>query len=446
MNKGACRKKPRAGRQRLLAWILPCLAALLMVSCEAGGRKTVTIRFWNGFTGPDGRTMLRMIKRFNKENPDVQVLMQRLDWATYYNKLFVAGLGGRAPDVFVVHASNMERFKRGNFLRTVDDFVTTGSPILDSSDFSPNVWQSVEKRSQVHADGVAHMGVPLDVHMLGMYYNRKLLKDAGIVDPQGNPAVPLDGARFLEALKKTTKPDGSQWGMVFTWLRTNLYTIMCQYGGKFFNEDATKCLLDSPENIAALQWCVDAIMKHKVAPLPLYFDAWVGFRQGRVAMAPEGIYMLPDLQKQTDLDFGASVVPVIGKEPATWADSHVMCMRKDLDDDKTSAAIRLMKFLSDNSLDWAEGGQVPVRKSLLASERFKAMPIQYEFSKQLPYIRYMPRIPFIFEFLTEFDVAIEKALRGSMDPQKALTEAARQIDTIIQRRITSGEDAPEAVQ
>ena len=89
-----------AGARMVLLRLLPCLLALLLVSCGAGKQGKQTVRFWNVFTGPDGRTMLKLIKRFNQENPDIHVIMQRMDAATYYNKLFVAGLGGRAPEVF----------------------------------------------------------------------------------------------------------------------------------------------------------------------------------------------------------------------------------------------------------------------------------------------------------------------------------------------------------
>src|SRR5262249_3198437 len=105
----------------------------LLAGCRQGGGRPVTIRFWNGFTGPDGRTMLRLVKRFNTAHPDINVLMQRMDWATYYNKLFVAGIGGRAPEIFVVHASSLVRFARAGFARPVDD-LTAGSERLDTGD------------------------------------------------------------------------------------------------------------------------------------------------------------------------------------------------------------------------------------------------------------------------------------------------------------------------
>src|SRR5262245_60289160 len=114
-----CRIRTGCALLRLAAasalWALLAAALLPTAGCGQAGQGVVTVRFWNGFTGPDGRTMLRLVKRFNQQNPDVHVLMQRMDWSTYYNKLFVAGLGHRAPELFVVHTRAMLRFARAGF-------------------------------------------------------------------------------------------------------------------------------------------------------------------------------------------------------------------------------------------------------------------------------------------------------------------------------------------
>ncbi|HLJ54352.1 MAG TPA: extracellular solute-binding protein, partial [Chthonomonadaceae bacterium] len=116
--------RPRSPSRREFIGGLVVSSAALASGCAVGGGRRTVLRYWNGFTGPDGRTMLRLVKRFNAENPGVQVIMQRMDWATYYNKLFVAGLGHRAPEVFVIHASNILRFARARFLRPVDDLIS----------------------------------------------------------------------------------------------------------------------------------------------------------------------------------------------------------------------------------------------------------------------------------------------------------------------------------
>ena len=76
---------------------------------------------------------------------------------------------------------------------------------------------------------------------------------------------------------------------------------------------------------------------------------------------------------------------------------------------------------------------MPVRRSLRESARFKQMTAQREFARQIPYAAYMPQVPFVFEYLAEYDLAIEKALRGSATPAEALNTASHNIDKIIAR-------------
>ena len=426
VNRGCC-------RIAVVLLLLPLWFSLFPAGGCGKRSDHVTIRFWNGFTGPDGRTMLRLVKRFNQDNPDVRVLMQRMEWPSYYNKLFVAGLGRRAPEVCVIHTDVLERFIQAGFVHPIDEFLP-GEHGLDLEDFDANVWEAVEKEGK-------HYALPLDVHPLGLYYNKRLFREAGIVDGEGEAKPPTNRQEFLDAAEKLTRDlhgNGTidQWGFVYTWFRTNVYAMMAQWGGESFNEARTSCLLDTQENVEALRFCADLIQKYRVAPSPEYFDAWIGFRQGKIGMALEGIYMLPDLEKQTDLDYGGAPIPLLGSVRATWANSHNLCIRSDLDREEQMASWRFVKYLSDHSVDWAVGGQVPVRKSLRESEAFRQLEVQSEFAQQIPYVKYMPRVPFIFEFYSEFDLAVEKALRGSASAHEALEVATRNVNTVIERHAT----------
>ena len=66
---------PRRWRT-LRVWPPPCPA----VTWPARRTGATELRFWNGFTGPDGRTILKLVKRFNRDNPDVRVTVQRMEW------------------------------------------------------------------------------------------------------------------------------------------------------------------------------------------------------------------------------------------------------------------------------------------------------------------------------------------------------------------------------
>lgn len=150
-------------------------------------------------------------------------------------------------------------------------------------------------------------------------------------------------------------------------------------------------------------------------------------------MVFEGIYMLADLQKQTDLEFGGAPVPQVAQTEAVWADSHNLCLKSGLAPPVQDAAWRFMRFLSDNSVAWAAGGQIPTRPSLRATAEFEQMPVQSAFARQIPFVRYEPQLPFIFEYLTEYNLAVEKILRGRATPEEALGAAEKRVNAIIAR-------------
>lgn len=155
------------GRIRVSGVLQALLLALLLGGCSssrdhsAGGGvatndKTV-INFWNGFTGPDGRAIEKMVARFQKQNPDITVQMQVIPWGTYYDKLTLSLAYGGAPDAFVMHAGRMPEFATFDKLEALQDHYTTGNPRLKETNFAPVPWQATFYQNQQYA-------LPLDVH------------------------------------------------------------------------------------------------------------------------------------------------------------------------------------------------------------------------------------------------------------------------------------------
>lgn len=416
-------------RRAYLRLSAAAIGALVASGCRDIGPGGVKLRFWNGFTGPDGRTILKIIRQFNQAHDDVQVVMQRMEWATYYNKLFVAAMGGRAPEVFVVHTDSLERFIHARLVSPIDDAFEAGG--IDRSDIDANVIAAVERNGASYA-------LPLDCHPAGMFYNRRLFADAGITRP------PETRQQFIDALHKLKRrgDDGLPvWGFVYEWLRVSMYTLLRQWGGSIIGEDGWTITLDSPEAREAMGFAASLIHELNVVPSIQTIDAFLGFRQGRVGMVWAGIFKLQDATRQPDLDFGGAVVPVCGHQPAVWAGSHNLCLRNDLDERHRSAAIRFLRYLSDHTLDWAEGGQVPVRPSLRQTERFRSMTVQAEFARQIPYVQYMPSTPFTFEYQTEFDIACERVLRAAATPDVAIRDAAANMRKAAQQFARDAEGA-----
>lgn len=412
---------------------LLCLVSLLLTGCLSGkptsNPTSAEIRFWNGFTGPDGATMEKIVKQFERDT-GIRVKMQIIAWGTYYDKLVLSLAYGGAPDVFICHANRIAEFARYGVFRPLDDLIAEDKS-FDQRDILPNIWQAGQY------DG-RQVGFPLDCHPQGLYYNRKLFREAGIVDDKGNPKPPQTWEEFLEAAHRLTidkdgdgRPD--QWGFAFTWLRTNWITFISQHGGSILSENLQRAALNQPPAVHATQQMCEVIYQHRVAPKPEGFDSWMGFRQGRVAMAIEGIYMLSSVEEQKGLEYAGAPVPSFGPKRAVWGGSHMLCLPKDIPPERAKLVWRFIRYLSDHSLDWAAGGQIPVRRSLLQHPRLRQMQVQYAFAQQLPYVVFEPASHKSTEIMPFYDAAIEAALLGIKSPQDALNEAARRIQQVLDR-------------
>ncbi len=404
-----------------------CLVvASLLSACtptpEASGDIT-EISFWNGFSGPDGAAMEQIVRRFNKENPDIRVRMQIIPWSTYYDKLTLGLAFGDPPDVFVLHANRVPEYAEHGALTQLDSYVTSSG--LSESDFVPKAWIAGlwdQKR----------YGLALDCHPLGMYYNLKLFEEAGIEKP------PVTQEEFLVAAKKLTKDldgDGQpdQWGFAITDTHLVGTSILYQFGGGLLTPDMKQSAMDSPETRAGVDYMLKLINDYKVCPPPGASDAWMGFQTGKIAMAPQGIWMIDSLEKQKDLRYAAAPFPLMGPKKAVWAGSHNLAIPAKISARRKDAAWKLIKFLSDNSLDWAKGGQVPVRTHVLESKEFQSLPVQSQFAKQLAYVQYEPFSLLINQMGTFGDAALEGALNGSEPPSEALAKAARRVNQVLAR-------------
>jgi len=103
-------------------------------------------------------------------------------------------------------------------------------------------------------------------------------------------------------------------------------------GGHIFSDDGTKSLMDSPEAIAGIQYWLDLVYKHKVAPTPKDLSSRkLGSNAfgmtGKVGMVYNGIYFWNGYKKNQSLDFEhhlhSARAEVQRHEPADGRIGHV---------------------------------------------------------------------------------------------------------------------------
>jgi len=303
---------------------LVAAAAALFAFTSVATAKT-TVVWWDFLSGGDGVRMKAMIQKFNAENPDIQIDATTLEWGTpYYTKVQTSTAVGQGPDVMTYHLSRFPLGVASGVLRpyTDEELKSVG---LSADDFFPTDWKAA------HIGGKLY-GIPLDIHSIILYYNKDLLKKAGLLGADGLPKG-LDGlANFNAALEKLGKV--TQYGLSFATAdisgATNwriFYTLLNQQGGVFMHDGK---VLDG-DNLAKAQTATETMANWVAkgwAPKGTEYPASIAlFTSGKAAMHINGVWEVPtmvDLAKNHKLgfDWGAVQIPTLFAHPATWADSH----------------------------------------------------------------------------------------------------------------------------
>jgi multiple sugar transport system substrate-binding protein len=133
--------------------------------------------------------------------------------------------------------------------------------------------------------------------------------------------------------------------------------------------------------------------------------------------------------------WGVAPLPQIGSKQAAWANSHnftIVQQKRGADANKVAGAKVFINWLSEHSLDWAAGGQVPARKAVRDEAGFKQLTEVGALAPELEYAAFPPAAPGIGEAITAFYTAFNEAVLGKKDVKKALDDGAAQATKLLE--------------
>jgi multiple sugar transport system substrate-binding protein len=384
----------------------------------------VELAFWNGFTGGDGPFMRQLVERFSSEHENIQVSMNTVEWEDYYQQVPAAVRSGEGPDVGIMHSDQLGTNAARGVILQLDDVADALG--LAEDDFAPEVWNA-----GIYDD--VRYGIPLDVHPLGLYYNKSVLEEAGL-DPESPPRNMEDYMAALEELKGSGIR--GHWVSPFPFTGTLTFeSLLWQFGGDLYNEEVNRATFNSDAGVEALTWMVD-LVREEHSPRDVAQDAeFVAFQNGENAFMWNGIWNINPLNEVEGLDWGVAPVARIGSEDAVWAGSHnfVIMNKPSQDENKIQASRVFINWISQQSGAWAEAGQVPARASVRESEEFQSLEEQSALAEQLPYVNFVPAVPGIGDVQpTTFDQAVNEAVLLRKEPRVALDEAAERADRLLE--------------
>jgi multiple sugar transport system substrate-binding protein len=271
----------------------------------ASSSSGATIRFYTSTAAANLPAWKAAVAAFEKKYPKYKVNLEYTPGQQYWDKLNVEYAGGDVPDMIYSPPANAEDV-------AVRGMVVDLTSYIQGDNFDMSNLNAASQRAFQWGGKV--WGICCFNDTRYTIYNKTLFKKAGLPDlPQTwDGDFSLD--TFLDYAKKLTNPDEQTWGFVFegnqpaarfSWLFGAYYWDSMDY--------PTKCVMDSPEGQAGLQYVQDLIYKHKVAPSVAANTGGSDpmFMTGKVGMVWAGFKSAAAIYKPIkDFEWGISTIPM----------------------------------------------------------------------------------------------------------------------------------------
>ncbi len=252
-----------------------------------------------------------VIALFNKLHPEYDLRLDPLDPNAGMEKVMLQCLAGVGPDLFDSWGpSQLDCYVRSGVAWDVTDELAKRG-IDQARDVWPAALPATTREGRVYA-------FPTNIAVDAIWINKDLFDAAGEPYPNG----PWTWDQFLEVARRLTIKDEhgriKQFGFLCSWGYWPQFVM--QWDGHIFSEEGTRCVVDSPEGIAAIQFMHDLMYQYHVMPTPVdeatmaTQGGWGSgsisyFGTGRGAMAMGGRWWLCTLRDYGRLNLGAVESP-----------------------------------------------------------------------------------------------------------------------------------------
>lgn len=393
-------------------------AALLATSAVTGAAaQDVEIEYWQYFFDARVAAMEQLIESFEEANPGITVTMTHFPYADYRTKVAAAIPAGEGPDVVQLFYGWLNDYIEADLIQPLPEDAFPAAEVDEA--YFPMV-------GAMKRDG-KYYALPTAVRSLALFYNERLLEEAGM-----EPPTTLD--ELVEVAKATTERDGAgnvtQVGITtgmtaqdHHWWREGLVR---QFGGEPYDETGAVAY-DSEAGLKALQYYTDLEKTHGVTASSFMDEPQAAFKAGRAAMHIDGSFRIGALEEVRGLQWGVTELPASADGVrSNYASYWVNAITTKAEGERFDAAVKFMEHItSDEAMQlWLDVvGELPAKPSVGMTEQNAGDPVYGPFIRGLEYAH-------TTEFADESgqrDVLVDMVARTDIegqDLQASLTQAA----------------------
>jgi multiple sugar transport system substrate-binding protein len=338
--------------------------SLAVAACSSAGGSAssssghITLTYWNGFTGPDGPTVTKLVNEFNNTHKNITIKMSIMPWDVFYEKLLPALAAGDGPNIEAMDTQDLPQYAVKHV------FLPLTSYYKSSPDTSALAKGAVEGTIV----GGTEYAVPVNFAPLMLYWNKTLFAKAGLSGP------PANWAEWIADLKKLSTPGSSpQYGIAMGDNNTiPVWPILLwENGGGIVNSGVTKGMLASPATESAVEEWSNLIIKDGITPKNITgADADSLFQAQKAAMEVNGPWATTGYS-QAKVNFGLAPVPSGSAGTITLADVVAMSINAKDSPAQVAAAETFFNYWNSKQaqITYAVGtGFVPTRTDITAAE------------------------------------------------------------------------------
>ncbi|PLR76465.1 ABC transporter substrate-binding protein [Bacillus sp. V3-13] len=380
----------------------------------SGEKVEVTLAGWGG--NPTEEKLLKQtISDFEEKHPNIDVKLEIIS-EQYMDVIKTRLIGGEGPDVFYLDAFEAPGLIQTGVIEPLDGYVTEE---FDVDDFEKPLLDAFKVDGQTY-------GFPKDYSTLALFYNKKMLEEAGV-------EVPKTWDELREAAKKLTKDGVYGFGVAPELAR--MFWLAESGGGDVVKDG--KANFASPEVVEALQPIIEMhnVDKSSVEPKEVGVT-WGGemFGQGKAAMVIEGNWAIPYLADTfPDIEYATAELPTVKGKKSTMAYDVAYVMNAA--SEKKEASWELISYLTgkEGMETWTSlGYALPSRKSVAEKLGFDKDELRAPLVAGASYATVWSEGVNLPIIMNNFNNQFLSAFLGERPLDEALKEAQKQANNEIE--------------
>ena len=402
------------------------LSGCMGASADAG---KITLRFWG--MGREGEVVAELMEGFEREHPDIDVVVQQIPWTAAHEKLLTSHVGNASPDVAQLGNTWIPEFAAIHGLEPLAPWVAR-SQAIGAEAYFPGIWATNFAEDTL-------FGVPWYVDTRVLFYRRDILAEAGY------ETVPESWQGWLDAMRAIKRDVGPDRYAIFLptneWMQPTVLGL--QNGATLLRENGTRGAFRDPRFAQAFDFYLQLFREGLAPPLGHYDIAnpYQEFERGLFAMWITGPWNVGEFKRRLppeSQDIWATA-PMPGPTGAASGISHaggasLVMFRSS---EHKEAAWKLIEYLSrpEQQIRFHElTGSLPARIEAWEQSGLADDEHARAFWTQLQRTRALPAVPEIEAIVSQVIEHSEASIRGTVPAVQALANLDADVDRLLEKR------------